>query len=145
MFVSEDRKLKAVHLILDFEPLSNKFQDVGHAIRAGNPRLAWIVISVPGFLAREDLLPVKLPLHCSPYEVAAPREEKFSLHLSLKEEAEAQEEPVEISDSKGELDRSSIVRSPRLIVTQVDSSSEEEKEMALKRKKMPEGDPRGEE
>ena len=40
VFVSEDRKLRAVHLILDFEPLSDKLQDVGHAIRAGDPRLA---------------------------------------------------------------------------------------------------------
>ena len=40
VFVSGDRKLRAVHLILDFEPLSDKFWDVGHAIRAGDPRLA---------------------------------------------------------------------------------------------------------
>ena len=29
VFISEDRQLRAVHLILDFEPLSNIFQDVG--------------------------------------------------------------------------------------------------------------------
>ena len=51
VFVSEDRQLKAVHHILDFQPLFGKFQDVGHAIRAGNPRLARIDILVPGFLA----------------------------------------------------------------------------------------------
>ena len=51
VFVSEDRKLRAVHLILDFEPLSDKFQDMGHTIRASNPRLARIDVSVPGFLA----------------------------------------------------------------------------------------------
>ena len=33
VFVSEDRQLIAVHIILDFQPPSNKFQDVGHAIR----------------------------------------------------------------------------------------------------------------
>ena len=35
--MSEDEQLRAVHLILDFEPLPNKFQDVGQAIRAGDP------------------------------------------------------------------------------------------------------------
>ena len=49
--MSEDRQLRAVHLILDFKPLSDKFQDVGNAIRAGDPHLAQINISVPGFLA----------------------------------------------------------------------------------------------
>ena len=51
VFVSEDRQLRAVRLILDFEPLSTIFQDVGNAIRAGDPRLARINVSVPGFLA----------------------------------------------------------------------------------------------
>ena len=42
---------------------------------------------------------------------------------------------MEISDSKGELDRYSIVHSPKLIVARVDSSSEEEEEMALNQRK----------
>ena len=40
IFISEDRQLRAVHLILDFEPLLNQFQDAGQAIRAGDSRLA---------------------------------------------------------------------------------------------------------
>ena len=44
-----------------------------------------------------------------------------------------QEEPVKISDLEGELERSSIVHSPRLIVSLVDSSSEKEEETALTR------------
>ena len=36
VFMSEDRQLRVVHLILDFEPLSDTFQDVGHAIRTGS-------------------------------------------------------------------------------------------------------------
>ena len=40
VYVGEGRQLRAVHLILDFEPLSDKFQDIGHAIRASNPSLA---------------------------------------------------------------------------------------------------------
>ena len=66
VFVSEDRQLRTVHVILDFEPLSNQFQEVGHAIRVGDPRLAQIDVSVPSFLAREDLPPVELPLHRFP-------------------------------------------------------------------------------
>ena len=42
---------------------------------------------------------------------------------------------MEISDSKGKLDRSSIVHSPKLKVARVDSSSEEEEEMALNQRK----------
>ena len=52
VFMSEDRQLRAVHLILDFKPLSDKFQDMGHAIRTGDPRLAQIDVSVPEFLAQ---------------------------------------------------------------------------------------------
>ena len=51
IFISEDRKLRAMHLILDFEPLSNAFQDVGQAIRADDPRLDRIDVSVHGFMA----------------------------------------------------------------------------------------------
>ena len=69
--------MRAVHLILDFRPLSDKFQDVGHAIRAGDPKLARIDVSVPGFLAREDIMPVELPSHRSPYEAAVLREDKL--------------------------------------------------------------------
>ena len=45
VFVSEDRQLRAIHLILDFIPLSDKFQDVGNVIRANYPRLARIDVS----------------------------------------------------------------------------------------------------
>ena len=51
IFVSEDRQLRAIHLILDFQPISEIYQDVGNAIRAGDPRLARIDISRPSFLA----------------------------------------------------------------------------------------------
>ena len=37
VFVSEDRQLRATHLILDYEPLSRAFVDVGQAIRVGSP------------------------------------------------------------------------------------------------------------
>ena len=83
VFVSEDRKLRAVHLILDFELISNTFQEMGHAIRASNSKLCRIDVSMPSFLAREDLPPVELPLQHSPHEVALPRKEIASSCLSL--------------------------------------------------------------
>ena len=53
IFVSEDGQLRAAHLILDYEPLSRAFVDVGQVIRAraGSPRLARIDVSKLGFLA----------------------------------------------------------------------------------------------
>ena len=86
IFVSEDRQMWAVHLILDFKPLLDKFQEVGHAIRASDLWLAWIDVSMPGFLAQEDLSPVELPLHHALLEAAASREETISSRLSFDEE-----------------------------------------------------------
>ena len=60
--MSEDRQLRAVHLILDFEPISRVFQEIGHAIRAGDLRINRIDIFKPDFLARDDLPPVRLPV-----------------------------------------------------------------------------------
>lgn len=145
VFMSEDRKLRAIHLILDFKPLFDKFQDMGNAIRTGDPWLARIDISMPGFLAREDILPIELPSYCAPLEVVVPREEIASLRMSLEakidqfhleEERDEQEEPViQVSNLEDELDRSSSIRTPQFIVTRVDDGSEEEEEMALNRKK----------
>ena len=62
IFVSENRQLRAIHLILDFKPISRVFQETGHAIRAGDPRIHHIDVSKPDFLAHEDLPPVRLPI-----------------------------------------------------------------------------------
>ena len=51
IFVSEDRQLRAVHLILDFEPISEIYQEIGHAIKVGDPRLDQIDVLIPNFLA----------------------------------------------------------------------------------------------
>ena len=51
IFVSKDRQLRPVHLILDFQPISKIYQDVGNAIRSGDPKLAQIDVSRPNFLA----------------------------------------------------------------------------------------------
>ena len=60
--MSEDRQLQAIHLILDFEPISIVFQETGHAIRVGDPWINRIDVSKPDFLAREDLPPFRLPV-----------------------------------------------------------------------------------
>ena len=87
IFVSEDKQLQAVHLILDFEPILEIYQEIGHDIRASDPWLARIDVSCPNFLAQEDLPPVILPLHrVLPEVVATPREEIASSRSSLEEE-----------------------------------------------------------
>ena len=98
IFVSEDRQLRAVHLILDFKPFSRVFQEIGHAIGASDPRINRIDVSKPNFLAREDLPPVRLPAQQIPPSLIIPlqqvpleapvvaEEEIASSQLSLEEE-----------------------------------------------------------
>ena len=115
IFVSEDRQLWAVHLVLYYEPLSRIFQEAGQAIKAGDPRLARIDVFMPGFLAWKDRPPVVLPPQRILLEAAAaPREEIAFSHSSLEEEIDKfhfeEEETqgaqiVHISDTEDELDR----------------------------------------
>ena len=56
--MNDDGQLRAVHLILDFEPISRSFLDVDNSIRAGDHRLARIDVSRPDFLTPYDLPPV---------------------------------------------------------------------------------------
>ena len=88
--------------------------------------------------------PIELPSRRIPREVAVSREEIASSCLSLKAEIdqfyfegeeEALERLVELLDSEGELDRSSVAHSPRLVIAQVNTSSEEEGEMSLNPRK----------
>ena len=60
--MNNDGQLRAVHLILDYEPISRTFLDVGNSIRANYYRLACIDVSRPGFLAPHDLPPVDHPI-----------------------------------------------------------------------------------
>ena len=62
IFVNDDGQLRAVHLILDFEPISRSFLDVGNSIRVGDHCLACIDVSRPHFLANYDLPPVDHPI-----------------------------------------------------------------------------------
>jgi len=96
-------------------------------------------------LAREDLLPVELPLQCSPREVAAQREETASSRLSLEvkidqfhfeEDKEERADPIiQLPDSKDELNSQSFAHSLRLVIALVDPSSEEDKEMDINPRK----------
>ena len=152
IFVSENRQLRAAPLILDYEPLSRTFQDVGQAIKARSPRLARIDVLKPRFLAWRDLPPVPqpilqnpllvaLPLPQAPPVVAAiPIEGVASSHLMLEEKIDKfyfEEEQslraplICISKAEGESHRSSGVHNPTLILARPDSSDEEEDSMAL--------------
>ena len=145
IFVSKDGQLRAVHLVLDFEPLSNAFQDVGQAIRAGDSRINRIDVSSPGFLAREYLPLVELLIQCSPRVVATLREETTSSRLALEveidqfyleEDKEERANPIiQLPNSEDELNRQSAAQSPRLIIAHVDPSSEEEEEMDINPRK----------
>ena len=86
VFVSEDRQLRAVHLILDFQHISDIFQEVGYAIRVGDPRLCRIDFSIPGFLAREEIVLIGIPLVPTLLKVAIWREGTASSCLSHEEE-----------------------------------------------------------
>ena len=110
-------------MILYFEPISKVFQEIGHAIRAGDPRINRIDVSKPDFLARDDLPPFRLSIHQIPPPLVIPlqqvpleatvavEEEITSSRLSLEEEINqfrfmedegAFEKPVDISDSETE-------------------------------------------
>ena len=62
IFVNDDKQLRAAHLILDYEPFSRSFLDVGNAIRANDYCLARIDVSRPNFLASHDLSPIDHPI-----------------------------------------------------------------------------------
>ena len=60
--MNDDRKLCAVHLILDFEPIFRSFLDVGNSIQANDYRLARIDVSRASFLAPHNLPPIDHPI-----------------------------------------------------------------------------------
>ena len=147
--MSEDLQLRAIHLILDFEPISRVFQEIGHAIRAGDPWINRIDVSKLDFLAWEDLPPVRLPVQQIPPPLIIPlqqvpleasvaaEEEIASSRLSLEgeidqfcfvEDVGPSEKPVDISDSETESVSLSSVHPKQLIIIRVDSKSEEEEE-----------------
>ena len=100
--MNDDGQFRAAHLILDYEPLSKTFLDVGNSIRANDYRLACIDVSRPGFLAPHDLPPVNHPI----------LEEEAASSSSLEEEIDRfqfEEEAIVISEAEEEADEYSCV------------------------------------
>ena len=141
--------MRADHLILDFELISKVFQEIRYAIRVGDPRINRIDVSKPDFLAREDLPPVRLPIHQIPPSLVIPlqqvpleatvsaEEEITSFWLSLEEEIDQfcfvedkrpSKKPVDISDSETEPANLSFIHPKQLVITRIDSKFEEEEE-----------------
>ena len=152
IFVNNDGQLRAAHLILDYEPLSRFFLDVGNAIKANDYCLARIDVSRLHFLAPYDLPPVDhpipqgVPLAAQPIQQVplgqAVVEKGITSSSSLEEEIdkfqfEEEEtqgvEAIIISEAEEEIDEYSCIQTPAPIVTYVENSSDNEaEEMAPK-------------
>ena len=72
--MNDDGQLRATHLILNFEPISRNFLDVGNSIRANDYRLARIDVVEPSLSASYDLPlvdhpnPQGIPLTAQPFQ-----------------------------------------------------------------------------
>ena len=143
--MNDDGQLCAAHLILDYEPISRTFLDVGNSIRANDYHLAHIDVSRPGFLAPHDLPPVNHPIPQGiPFAVQplqqvplgqAIVEEGAASSSSLEEEInrfQFEEKAIVISKAEEEVDEYSCVQTPAQIITYIGDSSDEEEEMAPK-------------
>ena len=144
--MNDDGQLRAVHLILDFEPISRSFLDVGNSIRADNYRLARIDVSWPGFLASYDLPPVDhlilqgIPFAAQPLQQVplgeAIIEEGTASSSSLKQEIDRfkfeEEETILISEAEEGADEHSCVQTPAQVVTFIADTSDKEEAMASK-------------
>ena len=138
---------------MDYEPISNIFQEVGNAITANDYRLARIDISRPHFFAPYDLPPVDnpipqgVPLATQPIQQVplgvVVAEERVAYSSSLLEEEidkfqfEEEEgqgvEAIFILEAEEETNRLSCVQAPiRVIMYVEDSSDNELEEMAPK-------------
>ena len=145
IFVNDDGQLRAVHLILDYEPISRTFLDIGNSIRANDHRLVCIDVSRPGFLSPHDLPPVDhpipqgLPFPAQPLQQVplgqAIVEEGAISSSSLEKEIDRfqfEEEAIVILEAEEETDEYSCVQTPAQIVTYVGDSLDEEEAMAPK-------------
>ena len=153
--MNEDGQLRAAHLILNYEPLSRSFLDVGIAIRANDYCLACIDMSRPHFLAPHDLPPVDhpipqgVPLATQPIQQMplgqVVVEEGIASSSSLEEEIDKFQfeekemqgvEAIVISEAEEETEEYSCIQTPTPIVTYVeDSSNDKVEEMASKSSK----------
>ena len=145
IFVNDDGQFRAVHLILDFKPISRSFLDVGNSIRARDHRLARIDVSRPDFLALYDLPPVDHPIPQGIPIVAQPLQEVplgeailregTASSSSLEQEIDRfrfEEETILVSEAEERADEHSCVQTPAQVVTYIADTSDEEEEMAPK-------------
>ena len=143
--MNDDRQLWAVHLILDFEPISRSFLDVGNSIRAGDYRLARIDVSRLNFLSSYDLPPIDHPIPQGIPIVAQPlREvplgetilrEGTASSSSLEQEIDKfrfEEETIFVSEAEERADEHSCVQTSTQVVTYIANTSDEEEDMAPK-------------
>ena len=151
-FVNNDGQLRAAHLILDYEPISRTFQDVGNAIKANDYRLARIDMSWSHLLAPHDIPPVDHPIPQG-IPLAAQLVQQVPLGLAVAEEGVASSSSLEeeidkfqfeeeetqgveaiiISEVEEETNVYSCIQTPASIITYVeDSSDNEAEEMAPK-------------
>ena len=82
----DDGQLRAAHLILDYEPFSKTFQEVGNAIKANDYRLARIDVFRPHFLAPYDLPLVDHPISQG-VPLAAQPIQQVPLRIAIAEDA----------------------------------------------------------
>ena len=143
--MNDDGQLRAVHLILDFEPISRSFLDVSNSIRAGDHRLVRINVSRPNFLALYDLPPVDHPIpHGIPIVAQPLREVPLGEAIlrkgtasssSLEQEIDKfrfEEEAILVSEAEEREDEQSCVQTPAQGVSYIANTSNEEEEMAPK-------------
>ena len=141
---------------MDYEPLSNTFQEVGNTIKANDYRLTHIDVSRPHFLAPYDLPPVDhpilqgvtlaaQPIQQVPLGVAVAEERVAFSSSSLEEEIDKFQfeeketqgvEAIFISEAEEETGEYSCVQALAPVITYVeDSSNDEVEEMAPKSNK----------
>ena len=145
IFVNDDEQLRAVHLILDFEPISRSFLDVDNSIRAGDHRLARIDVSRPNFLTPYDLPPVDHPIPQGITIVAQPLQEVpfgeailrkgTAFSSSLEQEIDTfrfEEETILVSEAEERTDEHSCVQTPAQVVTYIADTLDKQEEMASK-------------
>ena len=135
--MNDDGQFRATHLILDYEPISRTFLDVGNSIRANDYRLARIDVSRPGFLTSHDLPPVDHPIPQGIPLAAQPLQQVHLEHVVAKEGAASSSlvdkeidkfrfegEAIVISEAEEEADEYSCVQTPAPIITYVEDSSD---------------------
>ena len=144
--MNDDGQLRAVHLILDFEPISRSFLDVGNSIRADDHRLARIDVSRPGFLTPYDLPPVDHPIPQGIHFAAQPLQQvplgeaiigkgiasSSSLEQEINRFKFEEEETILISEAEEGADEHSCVQTSAQVITFITDTSDEEEVIAPK-------------